>query len=80
MGSFQVLWVTVIPEFLSKFQTPDVSRMIYRKSPKFNTQNVCCNNPKFEQRGLSIDGMTISEDPDQTAPLGAVLSGDAMFA
>ena len=43
------------------------------KGPKFSdTLNVCCNHPKFKQRGLSIrkkcpkglDGMANSVDPD----------------
>ena len=42
---------------------------------------------KFEQRGFTIetcpkdiDGIANSVDPDQTAPLGAVWSGSALFA
>ena len=60
---------------------------IYRKSPKFSdTENFAVITLKFEQIGLTemspkiVDGMANSEDPDQTAPLGAVWSGSALFA
>ena len=53
----------------------------YRKVPKFSdTRNLCCNVPKIQTNRsnlrvfLQIDAKRIakSEDPDQTAPLGAV--------
>ena len=54
---------------------------IYRKVPKFSdTGKFCCNHPKtgkkrFYHRVMDpkdVDRITNSEDPDQTAPLGAV--------
>ena len=53
----------------------------YRKVPKFSdVRKLCCNLPKaqttrpnlreFRQNGAN--GIANSEDPDQTAPLGAV--------
>ena len=53
----------------------------YRKVPKFwDTRNLCCNLPKIQaerpnQRVFcqnGANGIANSEDPDQTAPLGAV--------
>ena len=52
------------------------------------TQNACCNHPKIQtQRSFhreffpkAADGMTNSEDPDPTAPLGGLMSGSALFA
>ena len=62
---------------------------ICRKFPKYSdTQKICCNHSKIwtmwlYQRVMSpndADGMANSVDPDQTAPLGAVWSGSALFA
>ena len=53
----------------------------YCKVPKFSdTRKVCCNLPKIQTKRpkLSVfyqtdaNGIANSEDPDQTAPLGAV--------
>ena len=53
----------------------------YCKVPKFlDARKHCCNLPKFqtkrpnlrEIRQKDANGMANSEDPDQTAPLGAV--------
>ena len=61
----------------------------YRKSPKYSdTQTICCNHSKIWTMWLyhrvmspnDADGMANSVDPDQTAPLGAVWSGSALFA
>ena len=61
----------------------------YRKFPKYSdTQNICCNHSKIWTMWLyhrvmspkDADGMANSVDPDQTAPLGAVWSGSALFA
>ena len=61
----------------------------YRKNPKYSdTQNICCNYPKICTRWLNprvmypkdADGIANSVDPDQTAPVGAVCSGSALFA
>ena len=50
------------------------------KDPKFlGTRNLCCNLPKIQtkRRNLQVfcqndaNGTAKSEDPDQTAPLGA---------
>ena len=51
-------------------------------------QNICCNHTKVWTMWLyhrlmspnDADGMANSVDPDQTAPLGAVWSGFALFA
>ena len=56
---------------------------MYRKVPKFSdTRNLCCNLPKIQTKRLNLkefhqkdgnaDGIANREDPDQTAPLGAV--------
>ena len=61
----------------------------YRKFPKYSdTQKICCNHSKIWTMWLyhrvmspnSADGMANGVDPDQTAPLGAVWSGSALFA
>ena len=61
----------------------------YRKFPKYSdTQNICCNHSKIWSMWLfhrvmspnDADRMANSVDPDQTAPLGAVWSGSALFA
>ena len=63
--------------------------LYYRNDPKFSdTQKICCNHSKIwtmwiYHRVMSpndADGMANSADPDQTAPLGAVWSGSALFA
>ena len=62
---------------------------MYHKFPKYSdTQRICCNHSKIwtiwlYHRVLSpndADRMANSVDPDQTAPLGAVWSGSALFA
>ena len=61
----------------------------YCNDPKFSdTQNICCNHSKVWTMWLyhtlmspnDADGMANSIDHDQTAPLGAVWSGSALFA
>ena len=61
----------------------------YRKFPKYSdTQKICCNHSKswimwLYHRIMSpndADRIANSVDPDQTAPLGAVWSGSALFA
>ena len=63
--------------------------VLYRKFPKYSdTQSICCNHAKIWTMLLyhrlmspnDADGMANSVDPDQTAPLGAVWSGSALFA
>ena len=52
-----------------------------------DTQKICCNHTKIWTMWLchrvmspnDADGMANSVDPDQTAPLGAVWSGSALF-
>ena len=55
--------------------------LTYRKVPKFlDTRNFCCNLPKIQTkkrnprvfRQKDANGIANSEDPDQTAPVGAV--------
>ena len=68
---------------------PFMSFLTYRNDPKFSdTQNICCNHSKVWTMCLyhrlmspnDADGMANSVDPDETAPLGAVWSGSALFA
>ena len=53
----------------------------YRKVPKFSdARKICCNLPKIQTKSPNLrvfrqkdaNGIANSEDPDQTAPLGAV--------
>ena len=53
----------------------------YRKGPKFSdVRKFCCNLPTVQEKRPNLrvfhqkdaDGIANSEDPDQTAPLGAV--------
>ena len=64
-------------------------KVYYCKFPKYSdTQKICCNHSKIWTLWLyhrvmspnDADGMANSVDPDQTAPLGAVWSGSALFA
>ena len=64
-------------------------QLMYRKVPKFlDTKNFCCKLPKIQTKWQNLrlfcqngaKGIANSEDPDQTAPLGAVWSGSALFA
>ena len=52
----------------------------YRKTPQFSdTRKLCCNLPKIQTKRPKLrvfyqndaNGIANSEDPDQTAPLGA---------
>ena len=61
----------------------------YRNDPKFSdARKLCCNSPKIQTKRPNLrifhqkdaNGIANSEDPDQTAPLGAVGSGSALFA
>ena len=54
--------------------------VMYRKVPKFlDARNLCCNLPKIQTKRPNFrvfcqkdaNGIANSEDPDQTAPLGA---------
>ena len=63
--------------------------VFYRKFPKYSdTQIIYCNTPKIWTMWLyyrvmspnKAEGMANSVDPDQTAPLGAVWYGSALFA
>ena len=67
----------------------ELTKGTYRKCPKYSdTQKICCNHSKIWTMWLyhrvmspnDADGMANSVDPDQTAPLGAVWSGSALFA
>ena len=70
------------------FQYPN-NKYKYRKFPKYSdTQRICCNHSKIRtmwlyHRVMSLndaEGIANSVVPDQTAPLGAVWSGSALFA
>ena len=61
----------------------------YRKFPKYSdNQKIYCNHSKIWTMWLyhrvmspkDVEGIANSVDPDQTAPLGAVWSGSALFA
>ena len=78
-------------DFLKNIQSFYVllKQLLYRKFPKYSdTQNICCNHPKIRTTWLynwekcpkHVDGIANSVDPDQSAPLGAVWSGSALFA
>ena len=54
---------------------------MYRKVPKFSdARKLCCNLPKIQEKRPNLrvfcqngaNGIANGEDPDQTAPLGAV--------
>ena len=71
------------------FEWSDRGFKFYRKVPKFSdTRKLCCNllKAKTKRPNLRVfcqrdaNGIAKSEDPDQTAPLGAVCSGSALFA
>ena len=56
-------------------------QQVYRKVPKFlDPRKLCCKLPKIQEKRPKLrvfhqkdaDGIANSEDPDQTAPLGAV--------
>ena len=58
-----------------------VETFIYHKVPKFSVaKKLCCNLPKIQTKRPNLrvfrqkdtNGLANSEDPDQTAPLGAV--------
>ena len=58
-----------------------VTNSEYRKVPKFSdARKLCCNLPKIQTKRPNLwvfhskdaNGIANSEDPDQTAPLGAV--------
>ena len=61
----------------------------YRNFPKFSdARPIPCNLPKVETKRPNLrvfrqkdaNGIANSEDPDQTAPLGAIRSGSSLFA
>ena len=65
---------------LSRRASPKASTE-YCKVPKFSdTKNLCCNLPGIQTKRPNLrvfcqndtNGIVNSEDPDQTAPLGAV--------
>ena len=64
-----------------KFRIQEGDGLNYRKVPKFlDARKFCCNLPKIQEKRPNLrvfrqkdaDGIANSEDPDQTAPLGAV--------
>ena len=57
------------------------AKLLYRKVPKFSdARKLCCNLSKIQTKRPNLrvlrlkdaNGIASSEDPDQTAPLGAV--------
>ena len=76
--------VCLVRTLLSQVKVPD-----YRKFPKYSdTPKICCNHSNIWDMWLyhrvmspnDADWMANSVDRDQTAPLGAVWSGSALFA
>ena len=85
--------IGILPNHVSGAQicswVSDCPELYYCKSPKFSdAQNVWCSHPKIQTKRLyhsvmhpkDADSIANSEDPDQTAPPGAVCSGSALFA
>ena len=79
----------VLATLLFLFNIDPSENAKYHKFPKYSdTQKICCNHSKIWTMWLyhrvmspnDADGMANSVDPDQTAPLGAVWSGSALFA
>ena len=67
--------------FLKFFKAERRKHIQYRKVPKFSdTRKLCCNLTKIQTKRQNllifwlkdVNGIANSEDPDQTAPLGAV--------
>ena len=63
------------------YQAEQIENTKYRKVPKFSdARKLCCNLSKIETKRPNLrvfcqndaNGIANSEDPDQTAPLGAV--------
>ena len=73
--------------FLS-YKTGFLPLKIIVKFLNFWTPENCCNLPKIQEKRpnlcifcqKNVNGIANSGDPDQTVPLGAVLSGSALFA
>ena len=72
--------MTILPK-LFEVDRPAKSTGKYRKDTKFSdTKNFAVIHLKFKQKGQNLrvifqndaNGIADSEDPDQTAPLGAV--------
>ena len=81
-------YLTTITSWLA-IQEASQNKQNYRKFPKYSdTPKICCKHSKIWTMWLyhrvmspnDADGMANSVDPDQTAPLGAVWSGSALFA
>ena len=76
-----MLKIRKIKSVLSFLEFKLLKHLPYRKVPKFlDAKKLCCNLPKFQRKSLNLrvfhlkdaNGIANSEDPDQTAPLGAV--------
>ena len=74
---------------IHKYKTKSLACALYRKFPKYSdTQKSCYNHSKIwtmwlyhrEMSPNDADRMANSVDSDQTASLGAVRSGSALFA
>ena len=91
-GSFDVLFPIPISKIKKKIlinlklNKRCTFTLQYRKFPKYSdTPKIRCNHSKILTMWLyhtlnDVDRMANSVDPDQTAPLGAVWSGSALFA
>ena len=84
-----ISWVGSLILEMWSYHLSLASSPLYHKNPKISdTQKICCNHPKSWTRWLFLRvihpkdaaGIAHSVDPDQTAPLGAVWSGSALFA
>ena len=67
-------------ESMLRYGLASPAQYMYRKGPKFSDARICCNLPKIQTKRPNLrifhqkdaNGIANSEDPDQTAPLGAV--------
>ena len=68
----------MLPSLISLCYALSIKTKNYRKAPKFwDTRSFCCNLPKIQTKRQNFrvfrqkdeNGIAISEDPDQTAPL-----------
>ena len=87
--SYMGSWTPSLPKGSGTFIAGGKSNFRYRKFPKYSdTPKICCNHSKIWTMWLyrrvmnpnDAGGMPNSVDLDQTAPLGAVWFGSALFA
>ena len=89
-GTLNWIWTKKKNQILSLWKRAAAWRKLrYRKTLKIlDPRKLSCNTPKIQIKGPNLrvflqkdsNGIANSENPDQTAPLGAVWSGSALFA